>query len=579
MKVESNPILDFAINYQFPPFEELTGTHKIVAFGDHSHKCPVYVRQTPPCQAECPAGENIRGYHRFLNGIDKSEDEWKSAWETLVEINPFPAVMGRICPHPCQSACNRQYHDESVAINAVEQAIGNYGIQAGLQLPEPAPATGKRVAVIGGGPAGLSCAYQLRRRGHAVTLYDANEKLGGMVLYGIMGYRVDRKVLEAEIQRIINLGIETKMGVRVGSDVTLDELEQEFDAVFIGIGAQAGRSLPVAGAAETQGVTNAIEFLRSYEVEGDNITIGKKVLVIGDGNVAMDVARLALRLGSEAAVVAGVPREEMACFKEEFDDADHEGAVMHFMSGALELLKNDDGSVRGLRCAKMVKKAKGEEGWNSPIPFFRYKNSDETFDIEADTVVAAIGQTTNMQGFEAITNGAPWLKVDRSFRIPGREKLFGGGDALKVDLITTAVGHGRKAAEAIDAFLKGEPMPDQGYREVTKVSRQDVLYFPVTPPAKRDTIKIQEVVGNHDELLVALTPEQAKAESGRCMSCGLCFDCKQCVSFCPQEAISRFRDNPVGEVVYTNYDKCVGCHLCSLVCPSGYIQMGMGDGL
>lgn len=576
--VESNPILDFAINYQFPEYTELEGTDKIVAFGDSSHKCPIYVRQTPPCTAECPAGEDIRGYNRLLNGTEKTEDAWKASWETIVRTNPFPAVMGRICPHPCQKGCNRQFHDESVAINALEQAVGNYGIEAGLKLPEPGPDTGKRVAVIGGGPAGLSAAYQLRRRGHAVTIYDANEKLGGMVLYGIMGYRVDRKVLEAEIRRITDLGLELKMGVRVGKDVTLDQLEAEYDAVFVGVGAQVGRTLPVEGFNTTPGATNAIDFLRNYEMLGDDIPVGRKVIVIGDGNVAMDVARLALRLGSEAVVVSGVPREEMACFRNEFDDAVNEGAVMHYLTGITGLLTGD-GGVRGLVCSRMVKKDKGEDGWNSPIPFFRYKSSGETFGIEGDMVVAAIGQSADMQGLESIVNGNPWLKVDRHFRIPGKQKVFGGGDAIKVDLITTAVGHGRKAAESIDAFLKGEPLPEQGYREVTKVQKQDVLYFFHSPQAKRGNIEPEEVVGNHDELLQALSKEEALAEAARCMSCGLCFDCKQCVSFCPQTAVSRFRDNPEGEKVYTDYSKCVGCHICSLVCPSGYIQMGMGDGL
>ncbi|ARM30045.1 NAD(P)-binding protein [Prosthecochloris sp. HL-130-GSB] len=578
MKAESNTILDFATEYTFPEFSELTGTEKIVAFGDQSHKCPVYVRQVPPCSAECPAGEDIRGINRYLNGTDPSDDPMRSAWETAVDTNPFPAVMGRICPHPCQSKCNRGLHDQSVAINAVEHAIGNYGIEKGLKLPGPGPDSGKRVAVIGGGPAGLSAAYQLRRKGHAVTIYDANDKLGGMVLYGIMGYRVDRNVLETEIQRIVDLGVETRMGVRVGRDVMLEDLEQEYDAVFIGIGAQAGRGLPVEGYEGTEGAVNAIEFLRNYEVMGDAMPIGKRVVVIGDGNVAMDVARLALRLGSEAVVVSGVPREDMACFDNEFDDAVREGTLVHFQTGALEVL-SDEGRVSGLRCSPMERKAKGEEGWNSPVPFLRYRHSGEPFIIEADMIVASIGQTTDMEGFESVQNGSSWLQVDRNFRVRGRDNLFGGGDAIKVDLITTAVGHGRKAAEAIDAFVNGEPMPGNVYQEVTKARNQDILYFLHTPPAQRSMIEPEVVKGNHDELLQPLTGEQVRSESERCMSCGLCFDCKQCVSFCPQEAVSRFRDNPVGEKVYTDYSKCVGCHICSLVCPSGYIQMGMGEGL
>jgi NADPH-dependent glutamate synthase beta subunit-like oxidoreductase len=578
MNAESNPILDFATDYVFPAFSELTGTDKIVAFGDHSHKCPVYVMQTPPCTAECPAGEDIRGINRYLNGTDPSDDPMKSAWETAVSTNPFPAVMGRICPHPCQSKCNRGAHDESVAINAVEQAIGNYGIDNNLKLPGAGADTGKRVAIIGGGPAGLSAAYQLRRKGHAVTIYDANQKLGGMVLYGIMGYRVDRKVLEAEIGRIIDLGVETRMGVTIGRDITLEQLESEYDAVFIGVGAQMGRALPVPGFEGTPGATNAIDFLKSYEVMGDDIAVGKHVVVIGDGNVAMDVARLALRLGSKATIISGVPREEMACFENEYDDAVREGTQMHFLTGTAEVLGGQSG-MSGLICTKMVRKEKGEEGWNSPIPFLRYKSTGERFDIEADMVVAAIGQSPDLSGLGSAAGNAAWLKVDRNFRIPGREKLFGGGDALKVDLITTAVGHGRKAAASIDVYLKGEAMPEQPYREITKASRQDLLYFLPTPQAKRTSIEPEEVVGNHDELLVALTSDQVRTESQRCMSCGFCFDCKQCVSFCPQEAIVRYRDNPAGEKVYTNYSKCVGCHLCSLVCPCGYIQMGMGDGL
>lgn len=579
MTLDSNPILDFANEYEFPEYSDHEGINKVVAFGDESHKCPIYVKQVPPCTAGCPAGEDIRGFHNLLTGDEKSDNKWDAAWYRIVDTNPFPAIMGRICPHPCESTCNRQHREESIGINAVEQAIGEHGIEAGLKLPQAGPDTGMRVAVIGAGPAGLSVAYQLRRKGHAVTIYDFNEKPGGMMLYGIMGYRVDRKVLDAEVGKIIDLGIETKMGIRVGTDISLEQLEKDYDAVFIGVGAQIGRSLPIEGFSKRPETTNAIDFLRNYELQGDDFKIGKKVVVIGDGNVAMDVARLARRMGSESTIISAVPREEMNCYPDEFDDAIEEGAKIEYLVGTLEVLESKNG-VQGVKCAKMVKKEKGEEGWDAKIPFMRYKATGDVFEIESDMIVASIGQTTDMNGFEnTINENDSLLKLDKYFRVKGKENVFGGGDALKIDLITTAVGHGRKAADSIDAFLQGKNMPEAPYREVINVKKQDLNYFFHSNQTRRRHQVAENIVGNHNEVLEALTKEQAIEESKRCMSCGLCFDCKQCSSFCPQEAISRYKDNPIGEVMYTHYTKCVGCHLCALVCPTGYIQMGMGEGL
>ena len=579
MTLDSNPILDFANEYEFPEYSDHEGINKVVAFGDESHKCPIYIKKVPPCTAGCPAGEDIRGFHNLLTGDEKSDNKWDAAWYRIVDSNPFPAIMGRICPHPCESTCNRQHREESIGINAVEQAIGEHGIEAGLKLPQAGPDTGMRVAVIGAGPAGLSVAYQLRRKGHAVTIYDFNEKPGGMMLYGIMGYRVDRKVLDAEVGKIIDLGVETKMGIRVGTDISLEQLEKDYDAVFIGVGAQIGRSLPIEGFSKRPETTNAIDFLRNYELQGDDFKIGKKVVVIGDGNVAMDVARLARRMGSESTIISAVPREEMNCYPDEFDDAIEEGAKIEYLVGTLEVLESKNG-VQGVKCAKMVKKEKGEEGWDAKIPFMRYKATGDVFEIESDMIVASIGQTTDMNGFEnTINENDSLLKLDKYFRVKGKENVFGGGDALKIDLITTAVGHGRKAADSIDAFLQGKNMPEAPYREVINVKKQDLNYFFHSNQTRRRHQVAENIVGNHNEVLEALTKEQAIEESKRCMSCGLCFDCKQCSSFCPQEAISRYKDNPIGEVMYTHYTKCVGCHLCALVCPTGYIQMGMGEGL
>ncbi|MBF0340968.1 MAG: FAD-dependent oxidoreductase, partial [Magnetococcales bacterium] len=266
--IATNPIYQSAKEWVYAPCSIEEGLDRVVAYGDRSGKCPTYVERVPPCSNACPAGEDIRGYHNLIRGIWKDgPDPWEAAFRRLAQTNPFPAVMGRVCPAPCQGSCNRQQRDETIHINAVEQAIGEYAIEKKLAFPKPRNRTGKRVAVVGSGPGGFSCAYQMARRGHDVVMFEASDKPGGMMRYGIMGYRIDRGVLEAECQRILDLGVELRCGVRVGVDVTLDQLRQEFDAVFVAVGAQQGRGLPIPGA-QGPNVTNAIDFLRRFEQEG-----------------------------------------------------------------------------------------------------------------------------------------------------------------------------------------------------------------------------------------------------------------------------------------------------------------------
>ncbi len=578
----TNPYFEDAKNWDFKGFRREDPDTRQVAYGDASMKCPTYVVRKPPCTDSCPAGEDIRGINNLLRGIWPSDNPWEAAFYRLTKTNPFPAVMGRVCPAPCQGGCNRQYRDETVGINAVEHAIGQYAVENKLKY-EPAPAdTGKRVAVVGSGPGGLSAAYHLRRKGHAVTIFERDPKLGGMMRYGIMGYRVDRNVMDAEIQRILDLGVEVKTNTRIGTDITFDQLRNDYDSVFLAVGAQVGRGIPIPGAEGTEYATNAIKFLRDFELNGgpegnvDNLTLGKHVVVFGDGYVAMDVARLSLRLGSKATLLSGVAREEMNCSAFEFDEALAEGTDIKYQIGSVEILRDGD-KVTGIKCIKMVRKEKGEDGWNHAIPFFRYKQEEGTeFVIETDMVVASIGQTTDMAGLEAATKETPWLKVDHNYQVEGMEDVFGGGDAVQIALLTTAIGHGRKAADSIDMYLNGIPLPRKSREDIVKYEKLKSDYFVETPQMKRKHVNPSIVKGSWDETLSLLTSEEAVAESERCMSCGLCFECNQCMLFCPQDAIDKFKGNPEGEVMYTRYELCVGCHICSEICPTGYIDMGMG---
>ncbi|MBF0623011.1 MAG: FAD-dependent oxidoreductase, partial [Magnetococcales bacterium] len=311
--IPSNRYHKEATEWEYLPFSREEDEERHVAYGEASTKCPTYNERTPPCTNACPAGEDIRGYNNILRGIWPADDPWEAAWRRLTTKNPFPAIMGRVCPAPCQSKCNRQFRDETIGINAIEHALGQYAIEKGFGFEKPTTKTDKKIAVVGGGPGGLSNAYQLALRGHNVTIFEREAKLGGMMRYGIMGYRIDRDVMDAEIKRITDLGMEIKTNTNIGTDVTLDQLSKDYDAVFLAVGAQNGRDIPIPGG-EGAGCTNAIEFLRGFEHAGGPGSdyaskIGKHVLVIGDGDVAMDVARLALRLGSKATLLSGVARE------------------------------------------------------------------------------------------------------------------------------------------------------------------------------------------------------------------------------------------------------------------------------
>ncbi len=631
------------------------GDHTVKSWRDqifqasYTHKCPTYIQSTPPCQGSCPAGEDIRSYLQIVRGIEKPPAgmNWQEyAWRRLTEANPFPSVMGRVCPAPCETGCNRNEVEDHVGINSVEHFLGEYAIANNLKFAKPENSTGKKIAVIGGGPGGLSCAYQLAMKGHEVTIFDDHELLGGMMRYGIPGFRTPRDVLDAEIQRILDLGVKTRMNCKIGKDVTLDQIRSEFDAIFLGLGAQAGRALPVADS-DAPNVVTATAFLSAFN-DGRLRYVGKRVVVVGGGDTSIDVATVARRLGhienakptdleraiagqmahdvAEISVKHGAdvtltsvfPVDKMQANKHEIEQALAEGIAILGGLVPVGVVKASDGRATALRVMECEAKMSGGK-----LEIVKKEGSER--DIEADLIVSAIGQAVDFTGLEEFDNGRGTITADKNYQVQGKAGVFAGGDVLRPHLLTTAIGHGSIAADGIDRFLNGEEqekrpkidvhtfdlmrkMVEKGLdvEEVHEpirgtdhmnvavhnydnrsgryvIPHDDMFlgHFGFVERNKRNIITLDKetALGNFEERIEALSESQAVDEAKRCMSCGLCFECDNCVVYCPQTAVFKVKKNQstTGRYVDTDYNKCIGCHICHDVCPTGYIQMGLGE--
>src|SRR5512146_2448727 len=622
-----------------------------------SYKCPTYVQSTPPCQGSCPSGEDIRGYLSIVRGTEKVPTgadgkpvmPWQEyAWRRLTEANPFPAVMGRVCPAPCESGCNRNEVEDHVGINSVEHFLGEYAVRNNLKYNKPNVApSGKKVAILGGGPAGLSCAYQLALKGHEVTVFDEHEQLGGMMRYGIPGFRTPRDVLDTEIQRILDLGVKTRMKCHVGKDITLEQIRKDFDAAFLGMGAQAGRALPIADSAAPNVVT-ATAFLQAFN-EGRLQHVGKRVVVVGGGDTSIDVATVARRLGHieqvresdrpEHAIAGTIAHDvaevsarqgadvtltsifavdKMQASRHEVEHALAEGIVIRGGHAPVKVLRDANGRATGLRIVRCEAKIAGGR--------LEVKTIDGTEeDIEADLIVSAIGQAVDFTGLEVLNNGKGAIAADRNYRVQGKAGMFVGGDVVRPHLLTTAIGHGAIAADGIDRHLRGEPQDKRPKIDVhafdlmrklvekglpvgeiheplrgTDASTGAVHNFEnrseryVIPheelflghfghvPRHRRRVAVrnaEQALNNFEERVLALSEAEVVAEAKRCMSCGLCFECDNCVVYCPQTAVFKVSKtkSTTGRYVDTDYTRCIGCHICKDVCPTGYIQMGLGE--
>ncbi len=517
--------------------------------GDWRTERPVYVDRLPPCNHACPAGENIQGwlYHA-------EEGDYEAAWRVLMRDNPMPAVHGRVCYHPCEDACNRGQLDEAVSIHAVERFLGDEALKRGWTV-EPGPQSDKRVLVVGAGPSGLSAAYHLRRLGHAVTVHDAGPMTGGMMRFGIPKYRLPREVLDGEIRRIADMGVEIVLESKV-EDLTGLMRDGDFAAAFVAVGAHLGKRTEIP-AREAGMILDAVSMLRGMET-GEPPRLGRRVVIYGGGDTALDAARTAKRLGAEEAlIVYRRTREQMPAHDVEVEEALEEGIVVRW----LETIKRIE------QTSFTVEKMELDEtGWPQP--------TGELETIEADTLILALGQNADTRFMEAIPgveigrDGV--VQVDRHM-MTGHAGVFAGGDMVPAErTVTVAVGHGKKAARNIDAYLRGEAYVAPEKHRLADFDTLNTWYYTDADQTMQPRLDLLRRRTTFEEIHGGLDEETALFEARRCLSCGNCFECDNCYGVCPDNAVIKLGP---GKRFEFNYDFCKGCGLCAAECPCGAIEM------
>jgi NADPH-dependent glutamate synthase beta subunit-like oxidoreductase len=543
---------------------------------------PRYVESLPPCTGNCPSGNDVRGWLTIISLRDKlglSLDEaCERAWRIEMETNPFPSVMGRVCPHPCETGCNRGAKDGPVGINSVERFIGDWALEHRLEAEriEGEEPKSERIAVIGAGPSGLSCAYHLARRGYSVTVFEGLPHAGGMLRYGIPVYRLPREVLDAEIQRILDLGVELKLDCKVGSEITFDEIKSEYDAIYVAIGAHQGKSLGIPGE-DGPGVWTGTEFLNHVN-SGKKVDLGGNVVVIGGGDTAVDAARvskrvsadaaaLASKLGAEVSILYRRTRTEMPAIEREVEECLEEDIHIDFLAAPLEILRDDDGAVRGMVVQRMELGEPDDSGRRRPVPI-----EGDTYEIEVDTVIAAVSQKPDLGTLGSDSLGDGWLNAD-DWGFSGVDGVWTGGDNINLGIATTSIGQARRAAESIHAHLRGmEPeAPTNGEMIRAEKIKLD-WYEPVDRKQRRVKSAEERLAHPFEEVDHGLTDEDALAELARCFSCGRCFGCENCWMYCQNNVFAKA--NPVTPGHFFDIKKmelCDGCKKCWEECPCGFI--------
>ena len=551
-----------------PPPTEKDG-QRLFPTGNFRFYRPVYRDKTPPCNHACPTGEQIQ---KYLDHV--KHERYLDGYLTITEDNPMPSVTGRVCYHPCETACNRAAHDEPIGIRGVERFLGDFGLKLAdnpvkRDLP---PLNGKTVAIVGSGPGGLGCAYHLRRKGYASVIFEALDKPGGMLRAGIPAWHLPEEILDAEIAKLLDLGgIEIQCGVRVGAAdgaLRLDELARRYDAVFLALGQDVGRRLDAEGA-QARGVIGALEFLRETGL-GRPVQAGTNVLVIGGGNTASDAARSAIRLGgetAEATIVSLEAEDELLIVAEDLAQAREEGVRFRPQSALVRVLADDEGNVRGaVLCQASLQR--DERGAVTP-----QLTEGTEVEVGCDTILVAIGQVQVLDWLPAGCTERGLVRADEYGRIPHPSgTVFTGGDVMRgPSMVVDALGDGKRAARDIDRVLSAEPLRPDDPVEVMPYEKLNTAYFrhaprteaPLAPAPARRASQVTEVT-------LAYSREQALAEADRCMSCGVCNGCDNCYIVCPDVSVMRDARENGHYSIRTHY--CKGCLVCVQECPTGCLE-------